>query len=84
MLKWPKTLYFLFYFVLIKGIYEVVNANNIFLHKEDIISLHFIRSFSQLWIVNSGYIQQLGEKSPNDHLILALWLFSIILHSNYS
>ena len=55
-------------------------------YKEDIKSLHFIiiRSFSQLWILNNGYLQQLGVKSPNDHLILALWLLSIILHSNYS
>ena len=28
MQKWPKTLYFLFYFVLIKGIYEIVQAHN--------------------------------------------------------
>ena len=63
-----------------------MQANNIFLHKVDIMSLHLIiiRSFSQLWIVNSGYIQQLGEKSRNDHLILVLWLFRILFHSNYS
>ena len=64
-----------------------MQANNIFPHKVDIMSLHLIiiiRSFSQLWIVNSGYIQQLGEKSPNDHLILVLWLFRILFHSNYS
>ena len=86
MQKWPKILYLFNLFVLIRGINEIVQSNNIFPHNLDIIHWHlvFIRSFSQLWFVNSGYIQQFGEKSPNDHLILVLWLFSIILHSNYS
>ena len=86
MQKWPKTLYLFNIFVLIKGIYRLCRQIIYFFHKVDIMSLHLIiiRSFSQLWIVNSGFIQQLGEKSPNDYLILVLWLFSIILHSNYS
>ena len=78
MQKWPKILYLFNLFVLIRGIYEIVQANNTFFHKLDMyLHLVIFRSFSRLWFVNSGYIQryigycyiqQFGEKSPNDHL----------------
>ena len=40
--KWPKTLYLFNFFVLIKGVYETVQANNIYIHSLDTISLHLI------------------------------------------
>ena len=84
--KWPKTLYFWNIFVLMKGIYEIVQANNRYLHKVDTMSVYviIIRHFSQFWIVHMGCMYSNLVKSPNAHLILVLWLFSIILHSNYS
>ena len=86
MQKWPKTMYFWNFFVLMKGTYEIVQANNRYLHKVDTMSMYgiIIRHFSQFWIVHMGNIHSNLVKSPNAHLILVLWLFSIILHSNYS
>ena len=48
MQKWPKTLYFWNFFVLMKGIYEIVQANNRYLHKVDTMSVYviIIRRFS--------------------------------------
>ena len=39
--KQEKTI-FLYYFVLIKGIYEIVQANNIYLQKEETMTFHLI------------------------------------------
>ena len=39
--KQEKTI-FLYYFVLIKGIYEIVQANNIYLQKEETMTVHLI------------------------------------------
>ena len=85
MQKWPKTLFFWKSFALMKGIYDIVLANNRYLHKVDTLSVYMIviRHFSRFRIVHMGYIQQIGEVTYA-HLILVLWLFSIILHSNYS
>ena len=68
MQKWPKTSIF---FVLMKGIFEILQAKNKYLHKVDTMSLHLIiiRPFAQFWIVNmtslhscsEGYVQQLGR-----------------------
>ena len=41
MQKQEKTI-FLYYFVLIKGIYEIVQANNIYLQKEETMTFHLI------------------------------------------
>ena len=38
--KWPKTLSFFSFLVLIKGIYEIVQTNNIYIHRVDTMSLH--------------------------------------------
>ena len=61
--KWPKTLYFWNFFVLMKDIYEIVQANNIYLHKVDTMNVYVIvfRHFLQFWIVHMGYTQQFGE-----------------------
>ena len=82
------------FFVLMKGIYEIVQANNRYLHKVDTMSLHLIiiRPFEQFWIVNmtslhscsEGYVQQLGQNVRNGHLTLLLELPSINSHSNYN
>ena len=79
-----KTLYFWISFVLMKGVYEIVQANNNYLHKVDTMSLHLIiiRPFAQFWIVNmtslhscsEGYAQKLGQNVPIGHLTLLLWL----------
>ena len=42
MQKWPKPLYFWNFFVLMKGIYEIVQANNRYLHKVDTMSVYVI------------------------------------------
>ena len=42
MQKWPKTLYLFNLFVLKRGIYEIVQANNIYIHIVDTMSLHLI------------------------------------------
>ena len=67
-----KNIVFLDFFVLMKGIYEIVQAKNRYLHKVDTMSLHLIiiRPFAQFWIVNmtsvhscsEGFVQQLGHK----------------------
>ena len=40
MQKWPKTFNYFYFFVLIKGIYEIVQAINIYIHRVDTMSLH--------------------------------------------
>ena len=67
-----KNIVFLDFFVLMKGIYEIVQAKNRYLHKVDTMSLHLIiiRPFAQFWIVNmtsvhscsEGFVQKLGHK----------------------
>ena len=58
-----KNIAFLDFFVLIKGIYDIVQANNIYLYKVDTMDVYviIIWHFSQFWIVHMGYIQQFGE-----------------------
>ena len=67
-----KNIVFLDFFVLMKGIYEIVQAKNRYLHKVDTMSLHLIiiRPFAQFWIVNmtsvhscsEGFVQKPGHK----------------------
>ena len=89
-----KNIGFLDFFVLMKGIYEIVQAKNKYLHKVDTMSLHLIiiRPFAQFWIVtmtslhscSEGYVQQRGQHIRNCHLTLLMGLPSINSHSNYS
>ena len=87
MQKQEKTI-FLYYFVLIKGIYEIVQANNIYLQKEETMTFHLIIINTltcflhwKYGIIQSrcseGWKQQLGKYAPYDNLTLLLWLLRI-------